>query len=1353
MVRIWADVAGKGRIRTYFLGRDIMADSANERLPRKTGQAPHAGAANPPANVGDASMALDSLGAGGPFIPTGVEDAKTPVTPGGADAAGGAPSTEELTVEVELAPGTTNIGSALIDNMAGYLAGTGGSTTPSDTGLSAILRQYAVTEARPVFTTEQVQADEARTADLRAAAALGAASQDQVSALERLPSLSSFVRLRFPSSTAPAEVTAALKQLPEVTQAVVVPRAAPPDTGLSAPTDPLVGTDDGPIAADPNTNLEPQWYLHRTRVPQAWRYARGANVVIADIDWGFRTTHQEFQNATERTYNAVDGGSVVTHGDTAAHGTAVLGIAGARANNLGVAGYAPEATLWAIQGDSAPNPRVFEEPWAEAIDFVRRADASTRRKVIILEVQTSVGGNYEQIPSVHRAVRAAIADDCVVCVAAGNGNRPADRTDGGDPFDPTGSILVGATAYDEKLNKRAWFSNYGSRVVVSAPGDPLHDVTCGQSADNAYRNAFGGTSGATPKVAGTVALMLSVNPLLSHDDIREVLAGTGSPVTEDPGRPIGAFLNAEAAVAEALRRRSETLPAESPPRPDGHPAPEGPATKSLHGVRRRMSQMVLPQEPDGPISWDAVFDAEAQADAAAVPPGEQPPAAGDKTLRLFRETAEGTLTQSDRILIVAQAIQMLDNFYVHRPLKEAIYAVRPIQRLRVLQRRLQQESNIPVAELDELTFHNTLTQIFDSVRDLHTRYQLPRPYRDYIAYLPFEVASFYEGGYRRYLVTRVVPGYAFAAADFAPGAELFYWNGMAIERATRVNADQTAGSNEAARHARGVNALTIRPMNTTLPPDADFVDLEYLPLGVDANDPAARRSMRQQWFVRYAPTTVGGVAPLASAPAATGGAQQPTSGLPPAISFAAQSSIDMTRESTARSSDLLFGDSTSSAVPASLPAVTPAAAGEGASRPALALAATLGVDIAADAVREARQLIFESTALRKAQCANVGDEVYGTRASASPASVNDTVTGQEIAVKVPWNAAFRASTVHIDGAVCGHIQIRTFYVEDADGFLQEFLRLLEEMPESGLILDVRGNGGGNIRAAERLLQTLSPAEIEPERMQFIVTAGTVELSRNNPSTSQVPLDLWRPSLEEAVETGSVYSHAFPLTSKESCNTIGQRYYGPVVLIVDGNCYSATDIFAAGFQDHQIGKILGVGTNTGAGGANVWEHWLLNEVLPPGWGLKSLPNQAGMRVAIRQCLRVGPRTGALLEDFGVTPDAVHQSTREDLMQGDKQLLAKALELLASESVRGIEVTIGPLEAGNPNMRQITIKTKGLKRLDFFIDDRPQATRDLDMNAAGEATLKPSIRTGAKLRLAGYAAASDTAPAALYRGQVA
>ena len=41
-----------------------------------------------------------------------------------------------------------------------------------------------------------------------------------------------------------------------------------------------------------------------------------------------------------------------------------------------------------------------------------------------------------------------------------------------------------------------------------------------------------------------------------------------------------------------------------------------------------------------------------------------------------------------------------------------------------------------------------------------------------------------------------------------------------------------------------------------------------------------------------------------------------------------------------------------------------------------------------------------------------------------------------------------------------------------------------------------------------------------------------------------------------------------------CNGIGQVYYGPVVLITDALSYSATDIFAAGFQDNEVGLVLG-----------------------------------------------------------------------------------------------------------------------------------------------------------------------------------
>lgn len=1302
------------------MAKSPRGNSASTRVAASTG------AAGPPQAVADTS------GAGGPFIP------KPDIA--SADAiAGLQASLDELMVEVELAPGADSIAAALTTGAGAFLAGAG-SASPSP--LSVVLSQFNLLEARPVHSAERVKADQERMSELRAAAAMGTITDERASAYERLPSLTQFIRLRFAPGTSAQEVTAALQRVPEVKEAVAVPRAEPPEPA-PLPSDPLIGG--ASLATDPATGLESQWYLHRMRVPAAWRFGRGADIIVADIDWGFRITHEDLRDAVERTYNAVDGGTNVTQGRNAAHGTAVLGIVGARANTLGIAGIAPEVRLWAIQGDSSPSgQRQFTEPWAEAIDFVRRTDTGSRRKVIILEVQTGIGGNYEQIPSVRRAIRAAIVDGCVVCVAAGNGNRPADRNDADQPFEPTGSILVGATEHHSTQNKRAFFSNFGSRVIVSAPGDLQHDLTCGQTADNAYRNGFGGTSGATPKVAGTVALMLSVNPALSHEDVREILSGTGLPVTEEPGKPIGVLVNAEAAVAEALRRRSEADPVSA--LPHGTPPPAG---KQFHGVHRRKSQLALPKDADNPLSWDEVDEAvEPMTDEVGGrgAPGELPPAIADKPLRVFRASVEGTLTRADRILLVEQAIQMLDNFYVHRPLKEAMHAVRPIQRLRVMLRRLRRgglglAGDEPLAS--ELSFHNALTEIFNSVRDLHTGYQLPRPYRDCIAYLPFEIAPFYEQGHRRYLVTRVVPGYAFADPLFAPGAELQYWNGMSIERAVRANAEQTAGSNDAARHARGVSALTIRPMNTALPPDADFVVLEFVLPGAPSDGSAPAHSMRQAWFVRYAPSTApGGIvaAPQVGVPA------QPAPS-PADITFAPETSLDLARESHARSADLLFAAVPPAVVaaPAPAPGAAPFAV---AMASETAFAAALGIDTAADAVREARRLIFEPAALRDAQA---GGELKGLQGSASPTSGSDATTDSEIAIKYPWTAAFRARRVIVNGITYGHIRIHTFYVPDADGFVAEFVRLLGQVPDSGLILDVRGNGGGNILAAERLLQTLTATEIEPERLQFIVSAGTLDLCMNNPATGAIPLDQWLPSIEEGVETGSVYSHAFPLTDKASCNAIGQQYYGPVILIVDGNCYSATDMFAAGFQDHQVGPVLGMSNATGAGGANVWEHRLLHQVLPTDWGLKPLPGQAGMRVAIRQCLRVGRKAGSLLEDYGVVPDFVHMPTRADLMEGDRDLLTRAVDVLKAEPVRSIRVAMDG--TSGDGKRQLRIDTRNIKRLDFFVDGRPQASRDLEVNAAGQATLNgAAVRVGARLRLVGYAEANHQVPAALYQATI-
>ncbi|MCA1627108.1 MAG: S8 family serine peptidase [Acidobacteria bacterium] len=464
---------------------------------------------------------------------------------------------EEFIIEVELAPGVENIDELL----SGINAAPPPSGGVQESDFARVARTHGVVEAQPVFTSEEVEQRrariDARRNEIAAPENVGGSLEDvseQLSQLDQLPPLTNFVTLRFPPGTSVDAVLAQLNALPQVKQAVVVPEAAPPDL----PNDPYIGTEQQSPVEVAHNQIQRQWYLHRTRVPQAWQFGRGAGVVIADVDFGCRVSHREFVGAIKHTHNSFDGTDNVSCGADVGHGTAVLGIAGARSDGKGLAGYAPEAELWAIQGNTGCGPPKNITPWLAAINHILDTDAPGKRKVILIELQTKpLGGNYEQVPTVNDLIREAIAQNCVVVVCAGNGNRRVNLKDNNQPFEPTGSILVGATIFHETENRRAPFSNHGPEVVVSAPGDKIRDVTCGPSEDTAYRNDFGGTSGAAAKVAGTVALMLSVNPNLSHAAVREILRTTGSPIITDSEKPVGVFLNAEAAVVEARNRLNQ----------------------------------------------------------------------------------------------------------------------------------------------------------------------------------------------------------------------------------------------------------------------------------------------------------------------------------------------------------------------------------------------------------------------------------------------------------------------------------------------------------------------------------------------------------------------------------------------------------------------------------------------------------------------------------------------------------------------------------------------------------------------------------------------------------------------------
>ena len=154
-----------------------------------------------------------------------------------------------------------------------------------------------------------------------------------------------------------------------------------------------------------------------------------------------------------------------------------------------------------------------------------------------------------------------------------------------------------------------------------------------------------------------------------------------------------------------------------------------------------------------------------------------------------------------------------------------------------------------------------------------------------------------------------------------------------------------------------------------------------------------------------------------------------------------------------------------------------------------------------------------------------------------------------------------------------------------------------------------------------------------------------------------------------------------------------------MLVTDALCYSTTDIFAAGFQDHKIGVVLGVDENTGAGGANVWDYSLIaalleeNQRFPP-----ELPQSASFRFAIRRVTRVGDNSGVLLEDLGVKPEELHRITRRDVLERNIDLIAHAGKILKTRDVQRLSAK--PMASG-----KVRITYQNLSRIDVYLGDHP------------------------------------------------
>ncbi len=295
-----------------------------------------------------------------------------------------------------------------------------------------------------------------------------------------------------------------------------------------------------------------------------------------------------------------------------------------------------------------------------------------------------------------------------------------------------------------------------------------------------------------------------------------------------------------------------------------------------------------------------------------------------------------------------------------------------------------------------------------------------------------------------------------------------------------------------------------------------------------------------------------------------------------------------------------------------------------------------------------------------------------------------------------------ARVVPVNGRDYGYLRLWSFELSDDDGYLAEVVRLLAELPQDGLIIDLRGNPGGLIWAAERLLQLLTPSQIAPTR--FSIIASDLTRSMTDAPQNRRSLSPWRRTLLDAIGTGEVYSQSVPITPSERCNDVGQVYGGPVIAVVDSTTYSAADLFAAGFADNGIGTVVGVGRATGAGGANVWWADTLNSVLAgTPHQLPRLPKGVGFTLSVRRATRIGASDGAPIEDIGIVGHRTYAMTRDDLLHSNTDLLTFCARLIESEPATSLVVRwkapVLDLEVGR------------LDRIDVYVDGRPHQSHDV------------------------------------------
>jgi subtilisin family serine protease len=260
----------------------------------------------------------------------------------------------------------------------------------------------------------------------------------------------------------------------------------------------------------------------------------GAIIDVAILDDGFDMAHPDLIAnlwGPQLSFNCNTKTSPATLVNRSGHGTAVAGILGARENGNGIVGVAPYCRLMLVSHDFAPETSA-EIRKRNLEDMAAGIKWSVQNGAEVLNFSWQCGYNDLIVEAIKYAtIYGRNGKGCIVVCASGNGNSDV-------VFPANASLNIITVGSINQCGTRSMYSNcsqshyvssgYGVWLEVVAPGSNIFtaDIVGPDGHSTSDYGYIHGTSAAAPYVSGVAALILSRNPTLTLNEVRNIIEST-----------------------------------------------------------------------------------------------------------------------------------------------------------------------------------------------------------------------------------------------------------------------------------------------------------------------------------------------------------------------------------------------------------------------------------------------------------------------------------------------------------------------------------------------------------------------------------------------------------------------------------------------------------------------------------------------------------------------------------------------------------------------------------------------------------------------------------------------------------